>query len=212
MYAERENIFYYLTVENEDYPMPPMPEGAEEGIIRGMYRLEPASRKRSRLKAHLFASGPIVNRALEARKILETSYNVAADVWSITSFKELYRNGNQVERWNRMHPGEAPRSTYIQECLEGEKGVCVIASDYVKALPDSISRWFPGKPVSLGTDGFGRSESREALRDFFEVDARFIVLGALSALLRDGKVEPEVVGKAMEDMDIDRDKADALFC
>ena len=212
MYAEQENIFYYLTVENEDYPMPPMPEGAEEGIIRGMYRLEPAARKRSRLRAHLFASGPIVNRALEAQRILETSYNVAADVWSITSFKELYRNGNQVERWNRMHPGEAPRSTYIQECLEGEKGVCVIASDYVKALPDSISRWFPGKPVSLGTDGFGRSDSREALRDFFEVDARFIVLGALSALLQDGKVEPVVVRKAMQDMDIDQDKADALFC
>ena len=184
MYAEQENIFYYLTVENEDYPMPPMPEGAEEGIIRGMYRIQPAARKRSRLRAHLFASGPIVNRALEAQRILETSYNVAGDVWSITSFKELYRNGNQVERWNRMHPGEAPRSTYIQECLEGEKGVCVIASDYVKALPDSVSRWFPGKPVSLGTDGFGRSDSREALRDFFEVDARFIVLGALSALLR----------------------------
>ena len=212
MYAEQENIFYYLTVENEDYPMPPMPEGAEEGIIRGMYRLEPAAPKRSRLRAHLFASGPIVNRALEAQRILETSYNVAADVWSITSFKELYRNGNQVERWNRMHPGEAPRSTYIQECLEGEKGVCVIASDYVKALPDSISRWFPGKPVSLGTDGFGRSDSREALRDFFEVDARFIVLGALSALLQDGKVEPVVVRKAMQDMDIDQDKADALFC
>ncbi len=212
MYAEQENIFYYLTVENEDYPMPPMPEGAEEGIIRGMYRLKPPARKRSRLRAHLFASGPIVNRALEAQRILETSYNVAADVWSITSFKELYRNGNQVERWNRMHPGEAPRSTYIQECLEGEKGVCVIASDYVKALPDSISRWFPGKPVSLGTDGFGRSDSREALRDFFEVDARFIVLGALSALLQDGKVEPVVVRKAMQDMDIDQDKADALFC
>ena len=212
MYAEQENIFYYLTVENEDYPMPPMPEGAEEGIIRGMYRLTPAARKRSRLRAHLFASGPIVNRALEAQRILESSYNVAADVWSITSFKELYRNGNQVERWNRMHPGEAPRSTYIQECLEGEKGVCVIASDYVKALPDSISRWFPGKPVSLGTDGFGRSDSREALRDFFEVDARFIVLGALSALLRDGKVESVVVRKAMQDMDIDQDKADALFC
>ena len=212
MYAEQENIFYYLTVENEDYPMPPMPEGAEEGIIRGMYRIQPAARKRSRLRAHLFASGPIVNRALEAQRILETSYNVVADVWSITSFKELYRNGNQVERWNRMHPGEAPRSTYIQECLEGEKGVCVIASDYVKALPDSVSRWFPGKPVSLGTDGFGRSDSREALRDFFEVDARFIVLGALSALLRDGKVEPVVVRKAMQDMDIDQDKADALFC
>ena len=212
MYAEQENIFYYLTVENEDYPMPPMPEGAEEGIIRGMYRLKPAARKRSRLRAHLFASGPIVNRALEAQRILETSYNVAADVWSITSFKELYRNGNEVERWNRMHPGEAPRSTYVQDCLEGEKGVCVIASDYVKALPDSISRWFPGKPVSLGTDGFGRSDSREALRDFFEVDARFIVLGALSALLRDGKVEPVVVRKAMQDMDIDQDKADALFC
>ena len=212
MYAEQENVFYYLTVENEDYPMPPMPDGVEEGIVKGMYRLKPAARKRTRLKARLFASGPIVNKALEAQEILETTYNVAADVWSVTSFKELYRNGNEVERWNRMHPGQTPRTTYIEECLEGEKGVCVIASDYVKALSDSISRWFPGKPVSLGTDGFGRSDSREALRDFFEVDARFIVLGALSALAREGEVKPEVVGQAMRDLDIDRDKADSLIC
>ena len=212
MYADRENVFYYLTVENEDYPMPPMPDGVGEGIIKGMYRLKPAARKSSRLKAHLFASGPIVNKALEAQEILETAYKVAADVWSITSFKELYRNGNEVERWNRMHPGLAPRTSYIEECLAGEKGACVIASDYVKALPNSISRWFPGEPVSLGTDGFGRSDSREALRDFFEVDARFIVLGALSALAREGKVQPEIVGQAMGDMNIDQEKADSLIC
>ena len=211
MYVEQEDIFYYLTVENEQYIMPPMPQGVEEGILRGMYKLKPSPKKRSRLKAHLFGSGAIVNQTLEAQQLLEEKYDVAADVWSITSFKELHRDGTAVERWNRMHPGEQPRETYVEQCLKGEKGVFVVASDYVKALPDSIARWFPKLPVSLGTDGFGRSESREALRDFFEVDARFIALGALSALAGEGKIEYSVVEKAMKEMEIDSQKADPVI-
>ncbi len=208
MYEEQEDIFYYLTVENETYPMPPMPAGVEEGILKGMYRFKPSARKRAKLKAHLFGSGAILNKALEAQEILEQSYNVAADVWSITSFKELHRNGLETERWNRMHPGEAPRTSFIGECLNDQRGVFIIASDYVKALPESIARWFPRPPISLGTDGFGRSEGREALRDFFEVDARFIVLGALNALAQEGQLDCGVVKKAMKDLDIDPEKAD----
>jgi len=211
MYAEQEDLFCYLTVENEQYVMPPMPEGVEEGILRGMYKFSASSRKRARLKAHLFGSGAIVNQALEAQQLLEANYGVAADVWSITSFKELHCDGNAAERWNRMHPGEPARETYVGQCLKSEKGVFVIASDYLKSLPNSIARWFPRPPVSLGTDGFGRSESREALRDFFEVDARFIALGALSGLAKEGKIEGDVVEKAMKDMDIDPEKADPVL-
>ena len=170
MYEEQESIFYYLTVENEPYVMPPMPDGCEDGILRGMYKFRESSAKGARKKAHLLASGAIVNMALEAGVILEEKYGVAADVWSITSFKQLHTDGLEVERWNRMHPTEEPRCPYVRQALEGEQGVFVLASDYVKALPESIARWFPRPPVSLGTDGFGRSEGRQALRDFFEVD------------------------------------------
>ena len=208
MYQEQEDVFYYITVENENYVMPPIPEGVEEGILRGLYRFESSSKKRSKLRAHLLASGAILNKALEAKHILETNYKVATDVWSITSFKELHKDGLAVDRWNRLHPDEAPRKCYIEETLGGEKGVFVMASDYVKALPESVARWFPRPPVSLGTDGFGRSEGRAALRDFFEVDERFIALGALTALFQDGEIDGEVVVKAMADLNIDRDKDD----
>ena len=211
MYEEGEDIFYYLTVENETYPMPAMPEGVEQGILKGMYRFKTAAKKRAKLKAHLFGSGAILNKALEAQEILQNNYNVSADVWSITSFKELHRDGLAVERWNRLHPAAPPRISFISECLQDERGVFVMASDYVKALPESIARWFPRPPVSLGTDGFGRSEGREALRDIFEVDARFITLGALSALAREGQIEYSVVEKAMQDLDIDPDKSDPLL-
>ena len=211
MYEEGEDIFYYLTVENETYPMPAMPEGVEEGILKGLYKFKTAAKKRAKLKAHLFGSGAILNKALEAQEILQNDYNVSADVWSITSFKELHRDGLAVERWNRLPPAAPPRLSFISECLRDERGVFVIASDYVKALPESIARWFPRPPVSLGTDGFGRSEGREALRDFFEVDARFITLGALSALAREGQIEYSLVEKAMQDLDIDPDKSDPLL-
>ena len=206
MYEEKEDIFYYLTVCNEDYAMPAMPAGAEEGILRGLYKFKSTAKKKPKLKAHLFGSGAILNKALEAQEILERDYGVAADVWSITSFKQLYTDGTEVERWNRLHPGEERRVPYLSQCLKDESGVFVVASDYVKALPESITRWFPKPPVALGTDGFGRSESREALRHFFEVDAAFIVLSALSALAEEGLVPIETVKKALKDLNIDPEK------
>jgi pyruvate dehydrogenase E1 component len=207
MYQEQENVFYYLTVMNEFYPMPPMPPGVKEGILKGMYRFKASEAKNARLHAQLFGSGAILCEVLRAQEMLEGKYGVAADVWSITSYKELNRDGHDAERWNMLHPLERPRIPYVTACLVGAPGVFVAASDYVKALPDSISRWFPRPLVSLGTDGFGRSDTRGALRDFFEVDARFITLATLAALARDRQIGPEIVQKAMIDMKIDADKA-----
>ncbi|MCE2447697.1 MAG: pyruvate dehydrogenase (acetyl-transferring), homodimeric type [Candidatus Latescibacteria bacterium] len=211
MYVEQEDVFYYLTVENDIYAMPEMPDGVEEGILKGMYKFKSSAKKRTRLKAHLFGSGAIINSALKAQSLLEEKYQVSADVWSITSYKALHRDGLDAERWNRMHPGEKPRLSYIEQCLAKERGVYVMASDYVKALPESIARWFPNPPVSLGTDGFGRSETREALRDHFEVDYRFIALGALSALAREGQIECDAVAQAMKDLEIDPAKPNPVY-
>ncbi len=211
MYAEQEDVFYYMTVENDQYAMPDMPDGVEEGILKGMYKFRASTKKRAKLKAHLYGSGAIMNSALAAADILEQDYKVGADVWSITSYKALHRDCLDAERWNRMHPGAKPRLSYVEQCLADERGVHVMASDYVKALPESIARWFPNPPVALGTDGFGRSESREALRDHFEVDKRFIVLGALSALAREGQIECDVIKQAMQDLNIDPDKANPTY-
>jgi len=143
---------------------------------------------------------------LRAQQVLDEKYGVAADVWSVTSYQELYREGHAAERWNRLHPGEKPRVPYVTQCLAGTEGVIVAASDYVKALPDAIDRW-TGRPVtSLGTDGFGRSEGRSALRDFFEVDTKHIVLATLVDLVRDGKIEASVVQKAIKDLGINPEK------
>ena len=211
MYVEQEDVFYYLTVENDIYAMPEMPDGVEEGILKGMYKFKPSAKKRARLKAHLFGSGAIINSALKAQSLLEEKYQVSADVWSITSYKALHRDALDAERWNRLHPGEKPRLSYIEQSLAKERGVYVMASDYVKALPESIARWFPNPPVSLGTDGFGRSETREALRDHFEVDYRFIALGALSALAREGQIECDVVAQAMQDLEIDPARPNPIY-
>ncbi len=206
MYQAQENVFYYLTVMNEFYPMPPMPGDVKEGILKGIYRFKASSKKNAGRRAQLFGSGAILCEVLRAQTMLEEKYDVAADVWSITSYKELYRDGHDTEHWNLLHPTEKPRSPYVTECLVDAPGVFVAASDYVKALPDSISRWFPRPLVSLGTDGFGRSDTRQALRDFFEVDARFVTLATLSALAREKKIGPEIVRKAMADMEINPDK------
>ena len=211
MYVEQEDVFYYLTVENDIYAMPEMPAGVEEGILKGMYKFKPSAKKRAPLKAHLFGSGAIINSALKAQRILEEKYQVSADVWCITSYKALHRDALDAERWNRLHPGEDPRLSYIEQCLAKERGVYVMASDYVKALPESIARWFPNPPVALGTDGFGRSETREALRDHFEVDYRFIALGALSALAREGQIEYDAVVQAMKDLKIDPAKPNPIY-
>ena len=211
MYKEQESVFYYLTVMNEPYAQPAMPEGAEEGILRGMYRFRTSDKKNAKLRAQLFGSGAILREALQAQETLEKEYDVAADVWSVTSYKELYKDGHECERWNLLRAHEKPRVPYVTQCLEDAPGVFVAASDYVKALPDSIERWFPRPLVSLGTDGFGRSESRSGLRNFFEVDARFITLATLAALAREGKIKPEVVRKAMKDFGISSEKPNPIF-
>jgi pyruvate dehydrogenase E1 component len=206
MYRDQESCFYYITVMNEPYAMPPMPGDVKQGILKGMYRFRPAANKKAKLSAQLFGSGAILNEALRAQEILDQKFGVAADVWSVTSYKALYTDGNEVDRQNRLHPGEKPRVPYVTQCLEDAPGVIVAATDYLKTLPNMISKWVPRRMASLGTDGFGRSEGRAALRDFFEVDSRFITLAALHELFLDGKVEASVVHKAMKELGISPDK------
>ena len=206
MYVDEESLFYYLTVMNEPYPMPSMPDGVRDGILRGLYRLRPSDVASAPHRAQLLASGAIVLEAIKAQEML-TKYGVAADVWSVTSWAQLYRDGHACDRWNMLHPLEPPRQPFVTQCLGDAPGVVVAASDYLKALPDSLSQWLDTPLVALGTDGFGRSESRTALRDFFEVDARFITLATLRALARDGSLEPAIVAQAITDLEIDPDKA-----
>ena len=206
MYKDGENWFYYITVMNEQYAMPPMPAGAREGILKGMYKFRASANKKSKLKAQLFGSGAILNEALRAQEILEQKYGVAADVWSVTSYKELYVDAIEAERVNRLNPGAKPRVPYVTQCLADSPGVLVAASDYLKTLPNMIAKWMPRRLAALGTDGFGRSEGRTSLRDFFEVDAKFITLATLSELCEDGKIEAKVVEKAIEELGIAKDK------
>ena len=207
MYKEGESVFYYITLMNEQYDMLAMPEGTKDGILKGLYRLQAAEPKKGQPRAHLLGSGAILNEVIKAKQILAEKYNVAADVWSVTSYQELYRDGHACDRWNRLHPGEKPRVPYVTQCLGDAQGVLVAASDYVKALPDAIDRWLPKKIVALGTDGFGRSENRASLRDFFEVDAKFITLAALDELARDGAIDVAVVKKAIKDLGINPEKS-----
>ncbi|MBE2232490.1 MAG: pyruvate dehydrogenase (acetyl-transferring), homodimeric type [Anaerolinea sp.] len=212
MMTDHEDIYYYLTVGNENYAMPPMPAGAgiREGILRGIYKMRPSDRPDAPLRAQLLGSGSILNEALKAQGILAERYGVAADVWSVTSYKELRRDGLETERWNLLNPGQPPRVPFFTTALQDTAGAIVAASDYVKALPDSIACWAPRPLISLGTDGFGRSESRDRLRDFFEVDARYITLAALTSLAREGKLPTATVEQAMRDLEIDPNKPNPL--
>jgi pyruvate dehydrogenase E1 component len=188
MWQRGDDVFYYLTVGNEGYAMPPMPPGSEEGILRGIYRLRAAANGASR-PVQLLGSGAILNEAVRASEILAERFGVAADVWSVTSYGELRRDGLACERWNLLHPGEKPRTAYLSEALAGTSGPIVAASDYMRVLPDSVARWMPRRLHSLGTDGFGRSDSRRALRDHFEVDATHIAYAAVKALADAGDAE-----------------------
>ena len=191
MYEKQESVFYYISVGNENYAMPPMPAGVKEGIIKGLYRFS-QSTKTPILKAHLLGSGAIMNQVLEAQKILEEKYNVSTDVWSATSYNELRREALHVERDNLLN-GKKTLVPYVTKMLQNEKGVFVSASDYMKVLGDSIRQWVPGPYTVLGTDGFGRSESREALRDFFEVDAKHIVWATLTTLREQKQIRARVL-------------------
>jgi len=206
MYTNQESVFYYLTVMNEQYAMPPMPKGSREGILKGLYRFSAAANGKAKLKAQLLGSGAILTEVIGAQKLLE-KYNVAADVWSVTSYQELYRDAHACERWNMLHPTEAPQVPYVTQCLKDTSGVIVAASDYLKVLPDSLDRWMPRRVRSLGTDGFGRSDDRAGLREFFEVDARFVALAALAELAQEGQLDRAVVAQAIKDFGINPEKA-----
>ncbi|PLX90600.1 MAG: pyruvate dehydrogenase (acetyl-transferring), homodimeric type [Desulfuromonas sp.] len=208
MYCNQEDLIYYLTVMNETYLMPPMPEGKEirDGILKGMYRYRQSTLKKGKGRAHLLGSGAILNEAIKAQQILEEEYNVAADVWSVTSYKELYSDAVECERWNLLNPAKRAKVPYISNLLENEQGSFVAASDYMKVLPASVAKWFPGPLHCLGTDGFGRSDDRERLRDFFEVDARYIVLAALRQQVDAGALPKTTLGKALKSLQIDSKK------
>ena len=166
MYHLREDAMYYITIENENYPMPAMPKGVEEGIIEGIYKLSSLNAGSRKPKIQLFGSGAILRETLRAQQLLAEKYDISSDVWSVTSYKELRRGAQSAERWNFLHPGKKPRKSYLEKTLKGEKGPFLAASDYVQAVPELIARWVPGGLTVLGTDGFGRSDTREALRRF----------------------------------------------
>jgi pyruvate dehydrogenase E1 component len=209
MYVDEESVFYYLTVTNEPLPMPEMPAGKDvrDGILKGLYRFRTSEKKDAKLRAQLLGSGTIMFEVLKAQQILEEKYGIAADVWSVTSYKQLYSDGNECDRWNMLHPGETPCIPFVTQQLEDAQGVFIAASDYMKVLPESIAQWVPRPIVALGTDGFGRSENRASLRDFFEVDAKHIVLATLSALMRDKQIDRTVVQTAIQDLGINPEKA-----
>ncbi len=205
MVGEQEDVFYYLTLMNENYHHPAMPAGAEEGILRGMYLLRTSTVDGPRVQ--LLGSGTILNEVLAAASILEEDFGVAADVWSVTSFTELRRDGIEVERWNLLHPLAEPRRAYVAGCLSGEgrDGPVVASTDYIRAFADQIRQWVPARYRVLGTDGFGRSDYRRALRRFFEVDREFVAVAALRELADEGMIDPVRVQEAIERFQIDPD-------
>jgi pyruvate dehydrogenase E1 component len=206
MYQEGEDRFYYITMYNEDYGMPEMPKGSEQGILRGIYKCKPAASGKAKLQ--LFGSGPILNEALRAQGILADKYGVQADVWSVTSYNELRRDALATERWNLLHPGESEKKPHILTALAGAEGPIIAATDYMKIVPDQLSPWLRERLVTLGTDGFGRSDNREYLRKHFEVNAESIAAAALSRLARDGNFDAKKAQKAFKDLGIDPEKID----
>jgi len=206
MYQQQEDRFYYLTLYNENYPMPVMPEGVAEGILKGIYRYRAAAEGQG--KAQLFGSGPILNEALRAQSILAEKYGVPADVWSVTSYNELRRDALRVERWNRLHPDQPARQPYIREALTGAAGPIVAATDYMKVVADQIAPWLPGRMETLGTDGFGRSDNREFLRKHFEINAESIAVTALSRLARDGQFPMDRAAGAFAELGVNPEKID----
>jgi len=210
MYEAKEDVFYYLTIYNENYQQPRMPEGVREGILKGLYRYQ-ASELAGDSKVHLFGSGSILREVQRAAGILAERYGVAADVWSATSYVQLRRDCLEVERWNRLHPEAPPRKSYLAGLLENDVAPVVAASDYMCVVSDQIARWVPGGMVSLGTDGFGRSENRVSLRRHFEVSAEHIVVAALHRLTEQGQRDRGVVKQAIQELGIDPDAVDPMY-
>jgi pyruvate dehydrogenase E1 component len=212
MYTANESVFYYLTVMNELYVQPPMPPGVEEGIIKGLYRFRP-SPIQARHKVNLLGSGAILREALMSQRMLAEQYGIAADVWSVTSYKELHNDAVEAERFNLLHPEQPRRQSYLDKSFQAERGsVFVAASDYLKALPAMITRWIPGRTIVMGTDGFGRSDGRPELRAFFGVDAAHITLAALHGLNVEGRIGGEVVADAIKKLSVDTSRPGPLAC
>jgi pyruvate dehydrogenase E1 component len=208
MYQEQESVFYYITVMNENYAHPAMPAGVAQGILSGMYLLQIGGR--GKVRVTLFGSGTILREVQAAAELLEKNYGVPADVFSVTSFSELRRNALAVERWNMLHANEPRKQTYIEQVLAEREGPFVAATDYMKTVADQIRQWVPGPYTVLGTDGFGRSDSRAELRRFFEVDRHYVVVAALKALSDEGKIDKQTVNKAMQDFGIDPEKSNPV--
>ncbi len=206
MYAENESVYYYITIMNENYEQPTMPEGAEEGIIKGMYLFEEVKVKGRGKKPHaqLMGSGAILNEVRAAAQLLAEDFGVSSDVWSVTSFNELARDGQHIRRWNMLHPEENEKECYVTACLKDRKGPVVASSDYIKLYGEQIRSYVPTDYTVLGTDGFGRSDTREKLRHFFEVDRYFVVVAALEALAKRGEIDKKHVIEAMRKYNIDR--------
>jgi len=209
MFEEQENIFYYLTCMNENYAHPPMPQGVEDGILKGMYLLQVGGV--GKIRAQLMGSGTILREVIGAGELLYNDFGIVTDIWSVTSFNELRREALECERWNQLHPNAEPKKCYIEQCLDDRPGPYIAATDYMKIVPDQIQRWVPGTFVSLGTDGYGRSDDRAALRRHFEVDKRYIAVTALKALADDGVLDQKTVADAIEKYGIDPDKPDPVY-
>jgi len=205
MYAQGEEIFYYLALYNENYAMPPMPTGVEDGILKGLYKFKPGQDGKKN-KAHIFGSGPIINSALKAQEILAERYNVSADVWNATSYKLLRTDAIRCKRWNMLHPVQTPKKSYVEQLLAKEQGTFVAVSDNIRTVPDQIAPWVPGGLMTLGTDGFGRSDTRARLRRFFEIDAESTVIGTLYALAERGQIERQIVEQAIKDLGVNPEK------
>jgi pyruvate dehydrogenase E1 component len=205
MVAEQEDVFYYITLMNENYPHPPMPAGTEEAILRGMYLLREGPKRSKKPRVQLLGSGTILREVIAAADLLESDFGVVSDVWSVTSFTELRRDGIEVERWNMLHPTEKPRQGYVSECLGGRKGPVIASTDYIRAFADQIRQWVPAPYHVLGTDGFGRSDYRRALRRFFEVDRHYVTVAALKSRADAGEIDPARAQEAIERYEIDAD-------
>jgi pyruvate dehydrogenase E1 component len=210
MYGERgEDVFYYVTIYNENWAQPAKPDGVEDGVLRGLYRFRPAEAGSRRVQ--ILASGPILLQALQAQRILAERFDVAADVWSATSFQQLRNDALDADRWNRLHPDGEPRIPYVRECLDGTEGPVIAATDYMKAVPDMIARWISRPYTTLGTDGFGRSDTRDALREFFEVNPNHIAYAALHGLCLDGRSTPDELRRAISELGLDPDRVNPLY-
>ncbi|NWO04646.1 MAG: pyruvate dehydrogenase (acetyl-transferring), homodimeric type, partial [Alteromonadaceae bacterium] len=213
MFEDNKNVFYYLTIENEFYEQPAMPDGCEEGIIKGMYHFDAVEAKGGKKapRVQLLGAGAIFNEVSAAAQMLKDDWGVASDVWSVTSFNELARDGQHVERWNHLHPDDKPRKAYVTQMLEDRKGPVVSSTDYIKLHSEQLRAFIPKTFMTLGTDGFGRSDTRQKLRSFFEVDRYYVTVTALAALARDGDIDEEVVLEGMRKYGIDRNKPNPVL-